>query len=332
MINRWVIISTERAKRPTHFTSGSSQRKDSPCPFDAGYEKETPPEIWAIRGADSKSNEPGWITRVIPNKFPALTLEGDLGQNGVGMYDRANGFGAHEIIIETPAHDKDLEVLSLEEIGHIFNTYRDRIAHLKQDKRLKYIMIFKNAGSRAGASLEHPHSQLIALPFIPKRVADELEGSRRYFEDRQRCGYCDMVAQELRENQRMICQNERFFAFAPFASRFPFECWVLPKQHASDFSEIQQSDIALLAKLIKDLLSRLKRTLKDPAYNLLVHSAPVENLYEKTYHWHIEIVPRLREVVGFEWGTGVYINPTPPEVAASCLRDVVLSEDRSLSR
>lgn len=317
---RWVVTDMEHPKGPADFDVESHERKGGSCPFCYGNEQMTPPEIEAFRAPGTSRNGPGWFTRVVPNKFPALQIEGGLERQGVGIYDRTNGVGAHEVIIETPHHDKELSDLSPEEIRYVLQAYRHRSLDLRGDKRLKYMMIFKNFGHSAGASLEHPHSQLIALPFIPKRVMDELKGSERYFEYRDRCAYCDMMDQELEENERIISQNDRFLAFAPFFARFPFECWLLPKSHASDFDKTPDKDLLPLAELLRELLSRMKRVLKDPSYNLLIHTAPVENIYGENYHWHIEIMPRLTQVMGFEWGTGFYINPTPPESAASYLR------------
>lgn len=318
---RWIIAEIENPKGPNDFDVEAHPRKEGVCPFCYGNEHMTPPEIEAYREVGTARNGPGWFTRVVPNKFPALQIEGSLDRLGVGIYDRTNGIGAHEVIIETPHHDKELGELSPEEIRYVLDAYRNRSLDLRGDRRLKYMMIFKNYGQSAGASLEHPHSQLIALPFVPKRVLEELKGSERYFEYRDRCGYCDMIHQEVEENERIVCQNSGFLAFAPFVSRFPFECCLLPKRHLSDFVQTQEKDILLLAELLKELLSRLKRVLRDPSYNLLLHTSPTENLYESSYHWHMEIMPRLTQAMGFEWGTGFYINPTPPETAATYLNE-----------
>ncbi|MBI4436623.1 MAG: galactose-1-phosphate uridylyltransferase [Candidatus Omnitrophica bacterium] len=317
---RWIIVDLENPKGPGDFDIEVNQKKGGTCPFCYGSEHMTPPEIDAFRTPGTARNTPGWFTRVVPNKFPALQIEGNLDRLGVGIYDRTNGVGAHEVIIETPHHHKELNDLSPEEVLHVLLAYRNRSIDLKGDKRFKYLMIFKNYGRSAGASLEHPHSQLIALPFVPKRVTEELKGAERYFEYRDRCGYCDMVHQEMEDKERVVCQNEDFIAFAPFVSRFPFECMLLPKEHASDFSQIEERKLLELAKLLKDLLSRLKEALRDPAYNLLLHTSPVENIYDISYHWHMEMMPRLTQVMGFEWGTGFYINPTSPEDAARYLR------------
>ena len=318
---RWIITDVENPKGPDDFEIEAHQKKGMNCPFCYGNEQMTPPEIEAYREPGTARNSPGWFTRVVPNKFPALQIEGNLDRMGLGVYDRTNGIGAHEVIIETPHHDRELSDLSPEEIRFVLNAYKNRSLDLRGDKRLKYMMIFKNYGQSAGASLEHPHSQLIALPFVPKRVLEEIKGAERYFEYRDRCGYCDMVYQELGENERIVCENEKFLAFSPFVSRFPFECCLLPKEHASDFSQVKEGDLLSLAELLRELLSRVKRVLRDPSYNLLLHTSPVENFYESSYHWHMEIMPRLTQVMGFEWGTGFYINPTPPEVAASYLRN-----------
>jgi len=328
---RWIIIEVENSKKPDEFDLELNQKKGGTCPFCYGSEQMTPPEIEAHRETGTARNTPGWFTRVVPNKFPALRIEGNLDRLGVGVYDRTNGIGAHEVIIETPHHHKELSDLTPEEIYHVLSSYRSRSIDLSKDSRFKYMLIFKNYGQSAGASLEHPHSQLIALPFIPKRVSQELKGAERYYEYRDRCGFCDMVQQELEDKERIVCENTAFIAFAPFVSRFPFECWLLPKDHAADFRELDGNKLLQLAQLVREVLARIKKTLKDPSYNLILHTAPVENvhLYSGLYHWHIEIMPRLTQVMGFEWGTGFYINPTSPEDAARYLKEAEIYEAKA---
>ena len=324
---RWIIFNTESPKGPNDFEVEPHEHKgQATCPFCYGNEQMTPPEIEALREKGTALNSPGWFTRVVPNKYPALRIEGHLDPTGIGIYDRTNGIGAHEVIIETPHHDKELSDLSPEEVLNVLRTYRSRCLDLRKDKRFKYLLIFKNYGKSAGATLEHPHTQLIALPFVPLRVQRELHGCQRYFEYRERCGYCDVIQQEKDEKERIVSETESFLSFSPFVSRFPFECWILPKQHASNFVEISDRLLFELAKILQDVLKRIKRTVKDPSYNMIVHTSPVENLYETTYHWHIEIMPRLTQVMGFEWGTGFYINPTPPEKAAQYLRESSILE------
>jgi UDPglucose--hexose-1-phosphate uridylyltransferase len=233
-----------------------------------------------------------------------------------------NGVGAHEVIIETPDHMKDLVDLDAESFRNVIRAFRERILDLKKDPRFKYILIFKNQGESAGASLEHAHSQLIATPILPKRVMEELSGAEQYYEFKERCIYCDIVRQEINDNIRVIAVNDMFVAIEPFASRFPFETWVLPRFHESAFETIRGETIVQLVPLLRETLKRLPAALNDPAYNMMIHTSPLDNRYHKEYHWHIEIIPKLIKVAGFEWGTGFYINPTIPEDAAAFLKEV----------
>jgi len=222
IIGRWVIISTERGKRPTDFQSVTKKRDPKLCPFCPSNELSTPPEVYAIRQNGSKPNSPGWSLRVVPNKFPALVIEGDINREGVGIFDKMNGTGAHEVIIETPDHMKDLVDLEDEDFKNVIRAYRDRILELQNDSRFKYILVFKNQGEAAGASLEHSHSQLIATPILPKRVMEELTGAENYYNYKERCIYCDIIKQELNDNVRVVAENDMFVALEPSACRFPF--------------------------------------------------------------------------------------------------------------
>lgn len=281
----------------------------------------TPREILAYRPQGGDSNRPGWTIRVVPNKFPALQIEGDLGREGIGLYDRMNGIGAHEVIIETPEHKHTLADLAPKQLEDVLWAYRDRMVDLKRDLRLRYILVFKNHGLAAGATLEHTHSQLIALPVIPTSVAAEIDGCRAHYQQKERCIYCDIIRQELSDAERIVAENPEFLSITPFASRFPFEMWILPKRHEAYFEESQKTQFELLARILSESLRRMDRVLSKPAYNFILHTSP---LHEKTgalYHWHIELIPKLTQVAGFEWGTGFYINPVTPEEAAKFLRE-----------
>jgi len=278
----------------------------------------------AYRPGGGRPNEPGWTLRVVPNKFPALRVEGDLNRQGEGVYDRMNGVGAHEVVIETPDHMLTLSELSEKQVEDVFWAMRDRIVDLRRDKRLRYIIVFKNHGAAAGATLEHTHSQLIALPVVPKRAQEELDGSRRYFDYRERCIFCDILRQESDSGARVVLESEHFLAITPYASRFPFETWILPKRHASHFEASEIPEMQNLGWIQRAILRKIDKVLERPAYNLMIHSSPVQEGAMAHYHWHIEIIPKLTNAAGFEWGTGFYINPTPPEEAARFLRDVGL--------
>ena len=319
---RWVIIATERARRPSDFVhEPEPKHPGSFCPFCYGNEGKTPPEILAYRTNETAPNTPGWTVRVVPNKFPALGIEGDLGRQGEGLFDKMNGIGAHEVIIESPDHEKTLEQLPEKRIEDVLWAFRDRILDLKKDQRFRYILIFKNQGEAAGASLEHSHCQLIALPIVPKRVREEVDGAKQYYTLKERCIFCDIIRQEVDEKTRVVDQNDDFVVLEPYAPRFPFETWILPKSHESSFEECPSHTYENLAKTLKRLLTRVDKVLVSPAYNLVIHTAPVIEPSNNYYHWHFEMMPRLTRIAGFEWGTGFYINPTPPEEAAQFLRD-----------
>jgi UDPglucose--hexose-1-phosphate uridylyltransferase len=251
-------------------------------------------------------------------------VEGGLDREGEGMFDRMNGIGAHEVIIETPDHDKTLASMSEPEIVRVLSAYRERLLDLKQDRRLRYILVFKNQGAQAGATLEHGHSQLIALPVVPDFVREEIEGASRHFQAKERCVFCDIVRQELASGVRIVQENADVVAVAPYAPRFPFETWLLPRRHAARFEEAPRHEYESLARALKSVLMRIDRALESPAYNLIVHSAPFSDTHEgeELYHWHVEILPKLARTAGFEWGTGFYINPTSPEEATRVLRAV----------
>jgi UDPglucose--hexose-1-phosphate uridylyltransferase len=326
IIGRWVIISTERSVRPHDFAQLQPARPISTalCPFCPGQERLTPKEIMAYRPQPAEPNAPNWTVRVIPNKFPALHVEGDLGREGIGLYDRMNGIGAHEVIIETPGHKEGLADLPPKKIEDVIWAYRDRVLDLKNDLRFRYILIFKNHGASAGATLEHSHSQLIALPIVPTSVLEEIEGCRAHYQQKERCIYCDILRQDVSDGDRIVAENQEFLCVTPFAPRFPFEQWILPKRHAAYFEECQKSQFEFLAPILAESLRRMDKVLKRPAYNFILHNSPLHEKSGDYYHWHIEIIPKLTQVAGFEWGTGFYINPVLPEESAKYLREAEL--------
>ena len=288
IVGRWVIITTERSGRPHDFVPVQATRSLAAtlCPFCPGQERLTPKEIMAYRLPPVEPNGPNWTVRVVPNKFPALQVEGNLDRQGLGLYDR--------------------------------------MIDLKKDVRFRDILIFKNHGASAGATLEHSHSQLIALPIIPTSVLEEIEGCRAHYEQKERCIYCDILRQDLADGDRIVAENPEFLCVTPFAPRFPFEMWILPKRHAGYFEESQKVQFEFLAPILSEALRRMDKVLARPSYNFVLHSSP---LHEKTgdfYHWHIEIIPKLTQVAGFEWGTGFYINPVAPEESAKFLREATL--------
>jgi len=333
---RWVIIATERALRPNNYKLGPEDEKEwpAPCPFCEHNESHTPAEVFAVRKPNSKANRPGWDVRVVHSISPMLSTEGKMKRHPVGMYDAINGIGAHEVVIETPEHIANMANLPLKQIEKVIDTYVTRIEELQKDKRFKYVLLFKNYKWTAGGGpIKHARSQLIATPVNPKRVKEELGGARQYFDYKERCIFCDMIKQELDDGSRLIVRNDDFVVLAPFASRFPFEMRILPIKHSCDFYKIGKPQMKSLANILKLALSKLSKLLNDPPYNFVLHSAPFRTeakpgywiTIDRDYHWHIEIMPRLTKVAGFEWGTGFYINSTAPEDAAKYLREVKIA-------
>ena len=334
VIGRWVIISTERAKRPDGFAAENIRFGDTPnnskCHFCEGNESQTPPEIYAVRNPGSRPNGPGWKTRVIPSIAPLLRIEADIDRRGHGMYDLMNARGAHEIIIDTPRHVTESGLSELE-ITASLNTALDRITDLERDPRIKYVLVFKNYGDAAGAGrARHSITQLIGTPVNLKRVKEELEGAKTYYGYRDRCIYCDIIKQERDMGNRIMEESRNFIAVAPFASRFPFETWVMPKRHSCDFYKTDRGEVGDLARLMWSIFSRMSKVIGDFPYNIVLHTAPFRrnagkkgywDTIEYDYHWHLEILPILTRVAGFEWGSGFYINPLPPEDACKSIQE-----------
>lgn len=325
----WVIIAADRGRRPGDFLAVEPPTPMTSCPFCYGNEEKAPHEIFAIRPS-GPPNSPNWKVRVIPNKYPVLRVEGDVRSRGYGLYDVMNGIGAHEIIIETPEHSKGMADLSVEEITDVLKAYRTRLMDLRNDLRLRYMVLFKNHGARAGASLSHSHSQLIAIPLVPPVAVTELRTCREFFDQKGRCIFCDILEFELGKGDRIVREYSEFVLFAPFASCLPFELRLLPKTHSHDFALMSDEHLGELAAAMKDMLGRLKEVLKDPPYNFILHTSPsllprpgrpeFWGSIEYDFHWHIELVPRIIPIAGFEWGSGFHINPTAPEDAAAFLR------------
>jgi UDPglucose--hexose-1-phosphate uridylyltransferase len=315
VFGRWVIIASERGLRPNEFRLGSGPGEGPyTCPFCAGHEELTPPEIYSL-----PREKGGWRLRVVRNKYPALEDGGSPENRRSGIYNKMDGMGFHEVVIETPEHGTLLETMPVENVADVIRTFMLRVSAIKKDPRIKYVMIFKNHGRNAGASLLHPHSQIIAMPMAPLRVMQEIDGAADYHRERGTCVFCDIVKEEIDFKRRVVAENEEFLAVTPYASRFSFETWILPKKHASHFEDMPQEHAALLAAALKTTLNKLSVSLPDLSYNLIVHTMPVQEASAEHYHWHIEIMPKLSHVAGFEWGTGFYINTVSPEDAADIL-------------
>ncbi|MGC1275274.1 MAG: galactose-1-phosphate uridylyltransferase [Planctomycetaceae bacterium] len=324
---RWVIIAPDRAKRPMDYQHEFKLLEGRFDPFAEGNESATPPEIIAFRNHGTAPNGPGWRVRVVPNKFPALHVEGNLDKRGDGLYDLMNGIGAHEVIIECPHFETNMSHLPVENIREVLDAYRGRLADLANDRRLVHGLIFKNKGAMAGASLDHSHSQLIATSVVPITVWEEMTGALEFYNYRGRCIYEDMIQQELKDGSRVVHDTPEFLVFCPYASRFPFETWIVPKRHGSRYELVQRIQIDDLGSVLKTTLAKLELALDDPPYNYVLHTAPFDTHDLPHYRWHFELFPRLTRVAGFEWGSGFYINPVAPEEAAAFLREVEIPTD-----
>ena len=327
--NTWVVFAPDRQRRPQDYQP-AVLNPAALDPFAEGHERLTPPEVYSLRKEKTKPNEPGWRVRVVPNRYPAMRIEGQLEAAPVGLYDRLTGIGAHEVIIETPDGSIALEDLGVGAIADIFASYRERIIDLDKDPRFQHIYIFKNYGPTAGASLSHAHSQLIALPFVPPLIEGKLARARAHYESKQRSLFSDILHTERVDGNRMVAENDGYVLFCPYASRFPFELAIFPKRHHPEFISCTTTELHDLAEVVRFALQRLNAVLERPGYNLMLHMAPLHRpateRHRSTRHdycWHIEIVPRFNSLAGFEIGLGAFINTVYPEEAARFLRGEV---------
>ncbi len=337
-VDRWVIIAAERGRRPTDHEAPATTAGGASCPLCEGNERMTQSEIWALRPGGSPADGPGWQVRVVPNKYPALRVEGERDRRGLGMFDLMNGIGAHEVVIESPNHTWRMADGPPTQIQRVLLAYQSRLADLYRDERLRYCVIFRNYGPDAGATLSHPHSQIMAIPVVPSRVKSKLNAAREYYRRKERCIFCDVIQQELELQERIFFANERFVALTPFASRFPFELAIYPREHSHDFTQLDEPGREALADVLHRCLAYLRPALGSPSYNFVLNVAPNavprpgKSDYWTTlavdYHWHIEILPRMTTVSGFEWGTGFYVNPVAPEEAARFLREEMAQRER----
>jgi UDPglucose--hexose-1-phosphate uridylyltransferase len=317
IVSRWVIVATERARRPAAFIDSVNQQTDPHnCPF-------------------CKLNEQPLLTKgrvkVFKSGTPFFSDTQPLNRQKHGLYEVSTSWGSHEVVIETPDHIANMADLPLEDVQKVFETYAQRMLVHRKDHSIRYVLAYKNYGVAAGSRpIGHARSQIMAVPVNPIRVKDKITGAKRYFDFHERCLFCDLIRQERKDNSRVIIENREFIAITPFASRFPFEVWIVPKRHSCDFAQGIAGNESQLAQIMKELLLRFKIGLNDPAYNYMIHSAPFEAggeykkypTIEEDYHWHIELIPRLTRVAGFERGTGFYINSIPPEKTAEFLREI----------
>ena len=318
LTGRWVIFATERPRRAADFAGKAPPRRKGPCVLCPGRERDMPPEVLAYRDGS------GWRLRVVPSKFPALRVEGDLGRRAAGVYDAMNGVGAHEIVIETPTHARDLAASPPAAMVDVLRAWRERMQDLKRDARFRSVLALKNHGAAAGAGFDHPHSQLIAAPVVPAAVRDELENATAHYRLHDRCLLCDVIAEEVTSDLRVVAREQGVVAFAPFAARVPFETWIAPRAHAAAFEGADDGLVAAVAAALHGVLRRFARALRDPPYALVLHSAPFGEGDSPSFHWHVEVAPVLAARAGLGVAGGYHVNPLPPEDAARLLRETPL--------
>ena len=319
----WVILAPERAKRPKDFHRPKEDRPplkphSDTCPFCTGNENKTEQPVLSIPSKDKPQ------VRVVPNKFAALSPNSTVARNREGWFLKAEGYGVAEVVIEHPRHDLNPALMTDAEVANIFRAYRVRQIAINELPRINLVTIFRNHGQRAGTSLDHPHSQIIATPIVPPHVRYPLERAVMHFDQYGTCVYCDLVAEELDQATRLIEETPNFVAFCPFAARSPFECRVYPKRHLPSFFLTPDTEIAELAALVRRLLARLYHGLGNPDYNYIIRSSPVGDHDTRHLHWYMVVIPKVSTPAGFEMGSGIYINTMPPEIAAEYLREVEL--------
>lgn len=323
----WVILAPERAKRPQEKPRKRHIDRlpdwDASCPFCPGNESQTPGEVYKLPVSDQAS---AWEVRVVPNRFAVLTSEGDVTRKRDGhFFHKLNGFGIHEVIIETPSHCTPMALMSYEQVEKVLIVYQERYNTLKKKRRLKFITIFKNHGWASGTSLVHPHSQLVATPIMAPYYHRKFDVAHDYYADIARCLYCDLLEEELQDGKRIITETKQLVVFQPYASRVPYETWIAPKEHSASFGLYPTEHLAGLAKVLKDTLLCLYQQLDNPAFNYMIDTATTEDETDPYYHWHIRIVPRLTTIAGFEMGSGIYVNTALPEDTASVMRECAAS-------
>jgi UDPglucose--hexose-1-phosphate uridylyltransferase len=317
----WVIIATERAKRPKDFIRAAKDKKILPeykenCPFCPGNESQTPAETFRI------GDEKGWKVRSVYNLFGALSPTAKQERTNNGIYRAINGFGNHEVLIEHPHHNTCIPLMNDKEVEDIIRCYKDRYASIQQYQGIEAIIIFKNHGPSAGTSLEHPHSQLIATPIVPPQIRNRIEQAVGYFDQTGRCIFCQVLEEELKTKARIVLETNNFVSFLPYAGASPFLIWIFPRRHMASFAEINEDEIHDLASNLKSTLGRLYYGLDNPDFNYTIRSIPVNEKGTEYYHWYISIIPRISQPAGFELGSGMFINTSLPEESAQFLRQV----------
>lgn len=325
----WFVIATERAKRPKDFKKEKVDREDIPrspkCPFCPGNEDKTPMPALEIFQGDQ------WLIRSVPNKFSAFQPQGDRERIAQGIYRKMNGVGIHEVIIESPLHNHHYHIMTDDHLEQIVKAYLNRYLAAMEDDRVEAVILFKNYGPTAGCSLAHPHAQMIATPVVPTFMRNDLEQAKRFTDDTGKCAYCVMMNDELKEEIRIVAQNDSFVVFCPYACGTPFETWIMPKRHEPSFGNINPKEIRDLGILMKDLFSRYYYGLDDPDFNFAIQTPPRDESNDRSYHWYIRVMPRLTKLAGFELGSGMMINVTLPEENAKYLREAKIPMETPMS-
>lgn len=320
MTKEWVVIATERAKRPdqmaVHRQSKALESFSEKCPFCPGHESQTPPEILRIHDGD------GWKARVIPNKFAALSPDCKPERTIHRSRRSLGGFGEHDVIVETPDHSLAMALMPDSHVADILRVYKMRYDQLSLDPRIAQVTIFKNHGTDAGTSLEHPHSQMIATPVISYQVRQRFQEALRHYDDFGCCIFCQMIEEELEEQKRVVLASEHFVAAELFASPAPFCTHIYPRRHMASFGDISSKEIADLGRVLRTVLAKLYHGLENPDFNFTIRTAPAECVGVRYFHWYMSVIPRLTRTAGFELGSGMFINTVIPEEAAEFLRNV----------
>ncbi len=316
------VIDRAAFQRRDSFDLEPVRLEDAPsaCPLCEGREADAGAEILAWREG-GPANVPGWSVRVVPNRHPLLCIEAGMEVEAQGLFESRDGLGAHEVIVETPLHDQPLHTLDADRLWRVLWAWRTRMQDLKRDTRFAAIAVFKNHGRAAGARLDHAHSQLAAYPMVPPALADKVDGGLRHLNSTGRCIFCDLIEAEVGDGRRIVCDQDAVIAYAPFASRVPFETWLMPRDHAPRFEETSDKSLESIAIAIRMVLSGIDWALERPAYNLVLHSAPMSGVADAAFHWHLEILPRVTRYSGLEWSSGMHRNPVAPEEAARVLRE-----------
>jgi len=323
LTGRWVIYAPGRADRPNEMEQDRSDtallpEKDASCPFCMGNEHMLPTILFEqpVHGQDL------WRTRVVTNKYPVFCDSTDVTGTNRGLYRVTSNFGRHEVVVETPFHNRDLPFMELDEVEAVIETYSRRSGALHAEEQVEAVTIFRNHGSRAGTSLRHPHSQIVATGLVPEHVARREKIAAAYFARNKSCALCDVIDFERAECVRSVHENDSFLSFVPFAAQAPCEVWIAPKRHSADFGLITGVEVKDLAMALKDALQRLHDHLNDPDYNYVIHSCSKQNSFVPHLHWYLQIRPRLTTPAGFELGSDMPINDSLPERDAEMLRQV----------